>query len=337
MDYRSEAPEIIRDFLNYHEVIRGHSQKTVDEYYLDLRTFLRFLLRRRGMVDAKTPFDETDISGVDLDFLAAVDRSEIYDYMSFLSRDRESGHGPRDKRSGLSASSRARKLATLRSLFKYLTVKTGMLEKNPLDGFDSPRTKRSLPKYLSLEESIRLLSSVGGRNAVRDRCILTVFLNCGLRISELAGLNMSDFSEDHLRVFGKGGKERVVYLDGAALASVEEYAALRRDIDAESPALFLSEQKNRISRSTVHRLVKNHLGEAGLAMEGYSSHKLRHTAATLMLKNGVDLRTLQELLGHEHLNTTEIYTHVENSDLRTAARANPLSSFDPDADKDLDK
>lgn len=334
MDYRSEAPGIIRDFLNYHEVIRGHSGKTVDEYYLDLRTFLRFLVRQRGMVPQSVPFDETDISCVDLDFLSRVTRAEIYDYMSFLSRDRERSHTGRDKQYGLSPASRARKLATLRSLFKYLTVKTGMLEKNPLDGFDSPRTKRALPKYLTLEESVRLLSSVGGRNAERDRCILTVFLNCGLRISELSGLNMSDFSEDHIRVLGKGGKERVVYLDGAALSTVNAYAALRRKIECDTPAFFLSEQKNRISRSTVHRLVKNHLGEAGLAMEGYSSHKLRHTAATLMLKNGVDLRTLQELLGHEHLNTTEIYTHVENSDLRIAARANPLSSFDPDADKD---
>lgn len=329
MDYRRQAPAIIREFLDYHELIRGHSRKTADEYYLDIRTFLRFLMQNRGLTAPGTDFDETDISGVDLDFLAKVTREEIYDYMSFLSRERPTTRSTHNDSYGLSAASRARKLATLRSLFKYLTIKTGKLSHNPLDGFDSPRTKRALPRYLSLDDSRALLSSVGGRNRVRDLCILTIFLNCGLRISEVAGLNLSDVRSDHIRVLGKGNKERVVYLNSAVSHALDQWLALRRAVDTGTPALFLSERKERISRSTVHRLVKMQLGQAGLDMEGYSAHKLRHTAATLMLKNGVDLRTLQELLGHEHLNTTEIYTHIENTDLRIAAAANPLSDFDP--------
>ncbi len=331
MDYRDEAPEIIRDFLSYHEVVRGHSRKTIDEYYLDLRTFLRYLKQRRGLAGSSMPFEEISIADVDLDFLGALTKTEVYDYLSFLSRDRVKNPQSRETEYGLSPASRARKLATLRSLYKYLTVKTGKLEKNPLDGFDSPKLRRSLPKYLTLEESISLLNSVGGRNPERDRCILTIFLNCGLRISELVGLNLSDVSENRLRVVGKGDRERVVYMNQAVADAINAYLPLRKKYGTSATsALFVSERGERIARSTVHRLVKVHLGEAGLKQDGYSAHKLRHTAATLMLRNGVDVRTLQELLGHEHLNTTEIYTHIENTDLRQAADANPLANYKPE-------
>ena len=330
MDYRDEAPEVIRDFLSYHEVVRGHSRKTIDEYYLDLRTFLRFLKQKRGLVPRSTPFEEIGIGDVDLPFLSALTKTEVYDFMSFLGRDRIKNPQSREAEYGLSPASRARKLATLRSLYKYLTIKTGKLEKNPLDGFDSPKLRRSLPKYLTLEESISLLNNVGGRNPERDRCILTIFLNCGLRISELVGLNVSDVNENRLRVIGKGDRERIVYINQAVADAINAYLPFRKKYGSATPALFISERGERIARSTVHRLVKVHLGEAGLDREGYSAHKLRHTAATLMLRNGVDVRTLQELLGHEHLNTTEIYTHIENTDLRMAADANPLAKYKPE-------
>ena len=331
MDYRDEAPEVIRDFLSYHEVVRGHSRKTIDEYYLDLRTFLRYLKQKRGLVPKSTPFEDIGIADVDLAFLGALTKTEVYDFMSFLGRDRVTNPQSREAEYGLSPASRARKLATLRSLYKYLTIKTGKLEKNPLDGFDSPKLRRSLPKYLTLEESQALLSSVGGRNPERDRCILTIFLNCGLRISELVGLNLGDVNENRLRVVGKGDRERIVYINQAVADAINAYLPFRRKYGtAATPALSVSERGERIARSTVHRLVKVHLGEAGLEQDGYSAHKLRHTAATLMLRNGVDVRTLQELLGHEHLNTTEIYTHIENTDLRMAAEANPLAKYKPE-------
>lgn len=335
MDYRDEAPEIIRDFLSYHEVVRGHSQRTIDEYYLDLRTFLRFLKQRRGLAARDTPFEEIPIGDVDVAFLGALTKTEVYDYMSYLSRDRVKSATSREAEYGLSPASRARKLATLRSLYKYLTVKSGKLEVNPLEGFDSPKLRRSLPKYLSFEDSVALLSNVGGRNPERDRCILTIFLNCGLRISELIGLNLTDVAGDHLRVLGKGGKERVVYLNDAVSDAINAYLPIRKKHGTgNTAALFVSERGERIARSTVHRLVKVHLGDAGLDSDGYSAHKLRHTAATLMLRHGVDVRTLQELLGHEHLNTTEIYTHIENTDLRLAARANPLAKVKPEKESE---
>jgi site-specific recombinase XerD len=326
MDYRLDAPEIIREFLVYHETIKGHSKKTTDEYYLDLRMMFRFLKQKKGLVQKGIDFEEIPISDIDLEFVRHITLSDIYDYLSYLAREREKTAQGGKTRYGLTATSRARKVATIRSYFKYLTVKTKQLDKNPVADLDSPKTPKTLPRYLSLDESTKLLSSVDGSHKERDYCIITLFLNCGLRISELAGLDLTDVRADSLRVFGKGGKERIVYLNDACAEAINDYLLVRRDVKAiDKRALFLSARKTRITKSTVHHLVKSHLAAAGLDADKYSSHKLRHTAATLMLRNGVDVRTLQELLGHEHLNTTQIYTHVENDSLREAAALSPLS------------
>ena len=334
MDYRREAPPVIRDFLTYHETIKGHSRNTVDEYYLDLRNFFRYLKIQRGLAPRDAALDEIDIRDVDLPFVEAVTLAEVYDYLSFLARDKEKFTRARDEEYGLSASSRARKISTIRSFYKYLCNKAKLLDENPVQDLDTPKAKKSLPRYLSLEEAQQLLSSVDGKNKERDYCILCIFLNCGLRISEIVGLNLSDVRSDHLRVLGKGNKERMVFLNDATSAAINDYIQLRKDIAAvDRNALFLSNRRTRVSREGVHAMVKTALKRAGLDSEKYSSHKLRHTAATLMLSSGVDVRTLQELLGHEHLNTTQIYTHVDNSELRIAARANPLGKYKPDKTK----
>ena len=318
MDYRLEAPQLIRDFLVYHETIQGHSRHTVDEYFLDLRNFFRFLKRDRGLVAANTPFDTVTIHDVDINLAGSVTITDVYSYMQYLSRDR-----------GLNAASRARKVATIRSFYKYLTNKAKLLEQNPVQDLDSPRQKKSLPRYLDLDESISLLESVDGKNSSRDLCILTLFLNCGLRISELVGLNKTDVRGEQLRVLGKGNKERILYLNPACQKALADWMAERDTLTlVDQNALFVTLQnRRRISKAAVHKLVKKHLLAAGLDATQYSSHKLRHTAATLMLQNGVDVRTLQEVLGHDHLNTTQIYTHVDSEDLRTAARANPLGQL----------
>ena len=227
---------------------------------------------------------------------------------------------------GLNAASRTRKLATIRSFFNYLCNKVHLLEENPCKDIDSPKQMKSLPRYLTLDDSLSLLNAVDGKHKERDFCIITLFLNCGLRISELIGLNISDIKDDALRVLGKGNKVRVVYLNDACQDALNRYLEVRRPISGKDrDALFLSERNQRISRAMVHSLVKKHLSMAGLDSTQYSSHKLRHTAATLMLQNGVDVKAVQEVLGHEHLNTTEIYTHIDNESLRVAAKANPLS------------
>jgi site-specific recombinase XerD len=328
MDYRSDAPEILRDFLVYHETIKGHSRKTTDEYYLDLRTFFRFLKQKKGLVAYNVPLEDISIKDIDLDFVKTITLTEIYEYLAFLSRERPRHANSKNTKFGLNAKSRARKIATLRSYFNYLTVKTKVLSKNPVMDLDSPKTVKTLPRYLSLEESTQLLSAVDGPNKERDFCILTLFLNCGLRISELAGIDITDVRADSLRILGKGNKERIVFLNDACADALNDYLLIRRSVAAaDKRALFLSSRRTRISKSTIHSLVKNHLLRAGLDSSKYSAHKLRHTAATLMLRNGVDVRTLQELLGHEHLNTTQIYTHVESDNLREAAQLSPLSDF----------
>jgi len=328
MDYRIEAPPVIRGFLTYHETIKGHSKKTVDEYYLDLRMFFRYLKIEKGRVLRATPLEEISISDIDLDFVKSVTLSDVYDFLSYLARDKAKHVNSRDTEYGLGANARARKIATIRSYYKYLTVKTKQLSENPVSDLDSPKVMKTLPRYLTLNDSMALLNSVDGPNKERDFCILTIFLNCGLRISELVGLNLADIRADSLRVVGKGNKERVVYLNDACAGAINDYLLIRKSIAAvDNRAFFLSSRRVRISKSTVHSLVKKHITAAGLDSSKYSAHKLRHTAATLMLHSGVDIRTLQELLGHEHLNTTEIYTHVESEDLRSAAARSPLSEF----------
>ena len=341
MDYRTDAPPILRDFLVYHETIQGHSRRTVDEYFLDLRNFLRFLKLDKGRVARNTPLDQISIDDsaillevkkaisiddVDLDLVRTVTLSDVYSYMNYLSRDRAVHPNSPDVHYGLSAPARARKVAAIRSFYKYLTNKAKLITENPMQDLDSPHLKKSLPRYLNLEESEGLLDSVDGVNQARDYCILTLFLNCGLRISELIGLNVTDVRGNQLRVLGKGNKERMLYLNEACLSALSDWITERDMLTlVDQNALFVTLQnRRRISRAAVHKLVKKHLAAAGLDSTQYSSHKLRHTAATLMLQNGVDVRTLQEVLGHDHLNTTQIYTHVDNEDLRTAARANPL-------------
>jgi len=321
MDYRQDSPQLLLDFLSYHETIKAHSQRTVDEYYLDLRNFFRYLKQQRDPALSQKRLNEIDIRDVDLTFISRITLTDIYSYLTYLSRDRVQHQNSENSNKGLNAASRARKLATIRSFFNYICNKRHLLEENPCKDVDTPKQMKSLPRYLTLNESLSLLDAVDGANRERDYCILTLFLNCGLRISELIGLNISDIHDDALRILGKGSKVRVVYLNQACKDALTRYLAVRRPITGrDRDALFLSGQNKRISRSMVHTLVKKHLSAAGL-----DSHKLRHTAATLMLQNGVDVKAVQEVLGHEHLNTTEIYTHIDNEALRVAAKANPLS------------
>jgi len=316
-DFRNETPQLLRDFLTYHETIQGHSKATADEYFLDLRTFLRFIKSEKGFVPRSTPLDEISILDVGPDLVRSVTVTDVYAFMNYLSRERDLG-----------PASRARKIAAIRSFYKYLTNKARILAENPMQDLDSPRSRKTLPRYLSLEQSIQLLESIDGDNQARDYCILTLFLNCGLRISELAGLNLNDIHGEQLRVLGKGNKERVVFLNDACRAALQDWLEERRGAAiSHENALFLSRKHTRLTTDGIHYMVKQRLKKAGLDSSLYSSHKLRHTAATLMLQNGVDVRTLQEVLGHEHLNTTQIYTHVDNENLRTAAQANPLGKI----------
>ena len=324
----ARAPAPLRDFLVYMETIMGRSRRTVNEYFLDLRTFFRFLLQKRGLSPEDMPFEEISIGAVDLALLDSVTRSEIIDYLLFISRERPKHHLSRETAYGNEAKTRARKVSSLRSFYKYLCEKSHLIENNPTLSLDSPKSKKTLPKFLTLSESVKLLENIDGPHKERDFCMITLFLNCGLRVSELVGINLQDISEDTLRIFGKGAKERLLYLNDACLGAIEDYLPKRRTPKAEyKSALFISQFGRRIDEQTVKHLVKKYLSGAGLSQKNCSAHKLRHTAATLMYQNGVDVRTLKEILGHENLDTTMIYTHVVNDNLKDAAERNPLADM----------
>ena len=327
----SDAPRFLRDFLSYHQTILGQSEKTVQEYYLDLRLFLRFLVMVKREMPYDTDLDTLQIRDLDLDFLQTVSATDVYDFLAYLASDRVKAPDSRNPERGIGAAARARKLSAIKSLFKYYVTRMKLLPNNPVQDLDFPKLRKALPKYLTLEQSQALLRAVSGPNQARDYAILMIFLNCGVRRAELVGLNLTDVYEDRLRVVGKGNKERIVYMGSACRAAIDAYLPIRqKQMLSDDRALFGSRDGNRLSVTAVHRLVKKHLLAAGLDASQLSAHKLRHTAATLMLSSGVDVKTVQEVLGHEHLNTTEIYTHIENTELKIAAEANPLSKFEPD-------
>ena len=324
MQVFSDAPQILREFLSYHETIKGQSKKTISEYYLDIRMFLRFMRMVKDEMPYHTDLDTISIREINLDFIKTITITDIFDYLSYLANDRisDTGHG-------IGPAARARKLSAIKSFYKYLTVRTKQLSGNPVKDIEFPKIRKSLPKYLTLDEAKRLLATVRGKNEKRDYAILMLFLNCGIRRSELVSLNISDIYDDRVRVSGKGNKERIVYYGSACKAAIDAYMPIRKKmVLTDDKALFASQKLNRISVTAVHRLVEKHMLAAGLDASQYSAHKLRHTAATLMVGNGVDIKTVQEVLGHEHLNTTEIYTHIENTELKIAAEANPLSHLE---------
>ena len=315
-----DIPELLRDFLEYHSTVKGHSDKTVVAYYTDLKILLRYLKRRRRLVSADVPFNEIDITDVDIEFLKQTRLEELYSYQSF---------SPEyiDTRNALSAASRCRRTSSVKSFFSYLTTKRHLLSNNVTLELDMPKRKASLPRYLEEEECERLLSACEGPYMYRDYCILMIFMSCGIRISELVSLNLTDVYADHLRVLGKGNKERVVFFAEGCREAIDDYLAVRDNgkiKEEDQNALFISSRNSRITVRGVEMMVDKKLKIAGLDSSRFSPHKLRHTAATLMLKNGVDTRALQEVLGHSNLNTTQIYTHLDNAALHEAAMANPI-------------
>lgn len=325
----NDCPQILKDFLTYHENIKGQSPRTISEYYLDLRMFLRFIRLMRNDMPMNTPLEDIPIKDIGLDFVSQITTSEIFDFLSYLANDRPLNPDSPHTDYGIEPSARSRKLSAIKSFYKYLTVRTKQLQENPVADLEYPKLRKSLPKYLTMSQASALLQAVSGQNAKRDYAILMLFLNCGIRRSELVGLNLSDVYEDRIRVVGKGNKERFVYFGSACRKAIDAYLAERNKmVLTDNRALFGSRNGNRISVTAVHRLVEKALIKAGLDATQFSAHKLRHTAATMMLSGGVDVKTVQEVLGHENLNTTQIYTHIESTELKLAAEANPLSKLD---------
>lgn len=320
LEILNSCPAFLRDFLTYNETIKGKSSRSVEGYYIDLRTFFRYLLLVRDIAPKDVEFKKIDINAADIELVRSVTISDLYAFMVYCKEELKNN-----------TATRARKTSTLRIFFKYMSVQTHQIPTNPAELLESPKVKQSLPKHLTLENSLELLNSVDGVNERRDYCILTLFLNCGLRLSELCGLNLSDISGDGIMtVTGKGNKERAVYLNDSCKAAIKAYLAVRPNegvVITDRNALFISRNHRRISPKTVQHIVKTYLKKAGLDGMGFSTHKLRHTAATLMYQHGnVDIRVLKDILGHANLGTTQIYTHVSDAQIKRAVDANPLSN-----------
>lgn len=327
MIQREKNPEYLNSFLDYSITILNKSPNSVKEYNYDLTNFLKFMAIRFKLTN------ETDLSQIDIlifteNYLKKITLDDIHAYISHLAIDNKS-----------KATTRARKVSTIRIFFKYLSQKANILEINPAQNLETPKLEKRMPKYLSLEDSKKLLNvaeNEDNRNYKRDYAITTLFLNCGMRLSELVGININDidFSECKMTVIGKGNKERTIYLNKSCMVALNDYLSSRpasnmvkHDSKNSDKALFLSEQKQRISNRTVQNIISKELKQAGLDTKNLSVHKLRHTAATLMYQYGkVDIRALQELLGHQSISTTEIYTHVNNEQVRNAIESNPLAN-----------
>lgn len=320
-DYES-LPKLVCEYLMYIDVIKNRSAKTVFEYSINLREFLVFILREKNSYKEN---EIVDIRICDENFFRSVSLNDAYQFLSYCKNDKKNN-----------PSTRNRKVVVIRQFFKYLTDNKHILNENPMKMLDTAKKDKTLPKYLTLEQSLNLLESVDGKNKERDYAILTIFLNCGLRLSELVNLDYTDIRSDNsLRVFGKGAKERTVYLNNACISALELYMRVRpKDGVKDKNALFLSNRLTRISPRTVQHIVDTFLTKSGLGEMGFSVHKLRHTAATLMYQHGnVDIFVLKDILGHENLGTTEIYTHLATEQIQNAIENNPLANIDQKTNK----
>ncbi|OLS03972.1 tyrosine recombinase XerC [Tissierella creatinophila] len=315
----TKIPIILEDYLNYMETIKGTSPNTIKEYFFDLRTFFKFLKIRYKLVDDKIELKDIFIEDIDIDFIKRVNIQDLHAYISYIDKIRDNGN-----------LTKSRKVASLRSFFNYLHSKVNLLDMNPALQLESPKTKSRLPVYLTLEQSHKLLDeALANKNeeyAKRDYAIIMMFLNCGLRLSELSSIDIDKIrNDDTLLVIGKGNKERTIFLNKACIEAINDYLKVRPKNPKDKKALFISKQKNRLSNRAIQHMIDKYLEKIGLDTSVYSTHKLRHTAATLMYKYGnVDIRALQEILGHESVATTQIYTHIDNERLRDAVKSNPL-------------
>lgn len=331
MDYHNSAPSYLVEFLDYMATIKARSPLTVYNYYTDIKLFLRFLKQQRKLVSAEVPFDKIEIHDIPESVIRSVTLNDLMAFLYFTLRDRQN-----DTRA------RSRKAVSLRQFFKYLTDKKQWFTTSPAQNLELPNAKKSLPKYLTLEQANHLLSTTSDIKSwqdARDYCMLILFLNCGIRLSELTGLNVNDYVKSvepvtnettaSIRVTGKGNKQRIIYLNDACVHALQIYLSMRDELKPVDKAMFLNRRLRRISNRRVEQIVEQKLSLAGLSNMGFTVHKLRHTAATLLYQSGVDVRVLKEVLGHENLNTTQIYTHVVDSQIKQAMAQNPLANSKP--------
>ncbi|MCR5150657.1 MAG: tyrosine recombinase XerC [Clostridiales bacterium] len=321
----NSLPPLVIKYLKYLEGALNKSKLTVLEYGSDLRLFFRYLVSKNTKSKKCAQLSEIDISNLDDNFIKSVSLEDAYDFLIYCKNVRNND-----------SKSRARKVVSIKRFYHYLETHN-LISDNKLKFLDSPKISKTLPHFLSLSQAQQLIAAPEGKNKTRDICILTLFLNCGIRLSELINIDISDISFDNktIRIVGKGNKERIIYLNDSAVNAINEYLKIRpKDGVIDKDALFISNRMTRLSKESVQKMVEKYLNKIGLSNMGFSVHKLRHTAATLMYQYGeTDVLELKELLGHENLATTEIYTHINNEQVRLAVEKNPLNTLSPASDK----
>ncbi len=319
MNIYNDCPLILKDFLLYLETIKSRSKNTVNAYYIDLKTFFKFI-KSTYYINNKINFKDITINDIDIDIIKKITLSNIYEFLYFISNEKNN-----------TAKTRARKVSSIKSFYKYICNTKNILEYNPTENLELPSIKKSLPIFMSLEQSIKLLDNIDTTFSSRDRCMIVLLLNCGMRISELVNINISSIINfESIRILGKGNKERIIYLNQSSILSIKNYLNERKKVKniIDKDALFISKKGKRIGVRRVQYIINECLKKSGLNNLGLSAHKFRHTAATLMYQHGnVDIRILKEILGHENISTTEIYTHVSNKNVKHALEKNPLSNY----------
>ncbi len=315
-EYLEDCPYYLNDFLTYMKVVKDRGERTVEAYYIDIRTFLRYL-NIKHKAAKEEDFLQIKINDTPIDWVESFSLNDAYVYLGYLAQQRNN-----------SVTTRARKCSALKQFYSYLHKKAALIQKDPMIDLELPRIKQALPKYLTAEQSLQLLRNVESKHKQRDFCMLVLFLSCGMRLSELVGLDLKDYSKENrtLRLFGKGRKERIVYLNDICIEALEDYIHNYRP-QVEEKAIFLSANNTRINKRRVQQIVEEQLKIAGLSNLGITTHKLRHSAATMMYKSGVDTLVLKEVLGHKSIATTEIYTHISNTELQKAAESSPIANL----------
>lgn len=322
--YIDDCPYYLEEFLTNLKIVKDRADRTEEAYFTDIRTFMRYLNIKHKAVPNDTPFNSISIKDTPIEWLENFTLNDAYVYLRYLKDERKN-----------STKTRARKCSALKQFYSYLNKKSKLIDSNPMEDLELPHITQALPKFLSLEQSLELLKNIDSKNKVRDYCIITLFLNCGMRLSELVGLDLVDYSRDNrtLRVLGKGRKERIIYLNDACVSALDDYIENARP-NVEQTAIFLSSNKTRINKRRVQQIVGEQLERAGLSNLGITTHKLRHTAATLMYQHGgVDTLVLKDILGHKSIATTEIYTHLSNENIKKAMESNPLANIDDNKSK----
>lgn len=310
-------PAFANKYLQFLSIEKNAAPGTIFNYAISIRTFLRWVKSLDMGTAVPETFNEISVQDMTVESISSLTTSDIYDFLAFCKMERSCG-----------ARSRSTKLAAIRSLYDYLRKRdsTGLVTSNPGTDISVPK-KKTLPVFLTVNESKQLLDAVSGRFASRDYCILLWFLSCGMRLSELVAINLQDVKDDTLRLHGKGRKERIVHLNKPCLAALENYLIdrskyLESHETADKEALFLSMNASvakRLSGRRVEQIVDKYVLAAGLEGNGFSAHKLRHTAATIMYRDaGAGVLEIQEILGHENVQTTTIYTHTSGQLVKSA-------------------